>query len=195
VRHNVTHRSVERRNFEIAAVEKDQRYWKGYDVAGRFLVKVNPKRKALKAKANRHVVGVYLIRFRSRTNPVYAFLKIGITNDIKGRFDLDSHRYTTEIVATLYGLRRQEAVNIEKKLHGMFKVWSHIPRVPLMSKGNTECFEDQARVISRTMAVFSAFKAEMKRLGRYSSDGEQSPCKGKRGVSRPPAGTSLPAKH
>lgn len=155
------------RNMEMADIERRSgRFWRGYQPAQQFLVKVHPKAKGGKktvAKDGTERVTVYLLRFRSKTNPVYAFLKIGISNQMADRFGFDSHRYDVETVRLLRNLHRREAKQIEARLHQLFAEWSHAPRVALMSKGNTECFEDQIEIIDQTAIVFAAFKEELER--------------------------------
>ena len=160
-------RSKQRRDQEIADVEiRSGRFWRGYQPAQRFLVKVHPKAKGGKktvGKDGLERVTVYLLRFRSKTNPVYSFLKIGISNQMADRFGFDSHRYDVETVRLLRGLHRRDAKKIEARLHELFSEWSHIPRVALMSKGNSECFEDQVEIVDQTAIVFAAFNKELER--------------------------------
>jgi hypothetical protein len=151
-------RSAESRAADNAAVERNARFWRGYSPAGTFLTKVNPQPISTRDKRRRESVSIYLLRFRSKTNPTYSFLKIGITNHIKDRFGFDSHRYDVENIAMAHGFSRGEAKSAEAAMHDKFSEWSHKPQVPLMSKGNTECFIDDRGLQMRIVAEFHKLK-------------------------------------
>lgn len=131
-------------------------------------------------------VSVYLIRFTLIMNPYYRFLKVGISNDVRHRFDEDFLRYRQDTVARLNGLTRSRALQIEQRLHTLFSDKRHTPRIRLLSQGNTECFEDDPLIVKRVKGYFKGVK---KADRRRSSAVEQLPRKEKVGSSIPPGGT------
>lgn len=151
-------RSVESRAADNAAVERGARYWRGYSPGHSFVEKAHPKAVSSRDKSKPDKVAVYFMRFRSKTNPTYSFLKIGITNHLGDRFGFDSHRYDREKLAMAHDYSRQEAREIEKRLHKQFSEWSHSPQVPLMSKGDTECFVDDPALRGKILAEFVRLK-------------------------------------
>lgn len=58
------------------------------------------------------------------------------------RFDFDSHRFAHQTLAKIDGLSRARALEIEAGLLGKFSAYKHVPKISLMSKGNSECLDD-----------------------------------------------------
>jgi len=98
---------------------------------------------------------VYLVRFTSITNPTHTFLKVGVTNSLKERFELDCYRYTVKCIAASAKMTRREALKIERQLHGRFKEKGYVPEIKLLSKGNSECFLDDDEIIQDALKVLS----------------------------------------
>lgn len=102
---------------------------------------------------------VYLIRFSSRVSDEQPFLKIGITNNMGERFGFDYYRYDASTVDTVSGLKRSEALDIERRLHAMFAAKSYSPKLRLLSGGNTECFVDDDEIIKTVATLFELVRA------------------------------------
>jgi hypothetical protein len=110
-------------------------------------------------------VCVYLLRFISIRKPYYKFLKIGITNvRIGTRFAEDCYRYKLTPLGVLRGLKRNDALKIEKRLHSMFADAKHEPDPGLLSGGNTECFYDEEGIVRTTLRIFALFNIELERI-------------------------------
>jgi hypothetical protein len=83
---------------------------------------------------------VYVLQFTHKKTAL-TFLKIGITrNALSTRFEADLDRYTVNQLSILSGVKRSDALILEKTLHLLFKQQKFIPPIPLRSGGNTECF-------------------------------------------------------
>ncbi len=135
--------------------------WGGYrSSTSQFVEKVNPRfvRSEREIAASKGAkVTVYFIRFTSIQVPGYSFLKVGISN-MKGiRFDFDSHRFTHQTLATITGLARGRALEIEADILTKFSVHKHIPKISLMSKGNSECLEDSKELQAEIENEFRVF--------------------------------------
>ena len=107
----------------------------------------NVTRPRAKPKKPERSVSVYLLRFTSVPNPYHTFLKIGITNDLSARFELDLYRHTTTTLKIVKNLTRREALKVEGRLHRMFVNKSYTPTVKLLSGGNSECFVDDQEIM------------------------------------------------
>lgn len=117
-----------------------------------------------------NIVKVYLVRFRSKRNPFYSFIKIGISNSgTRIRFFEDLGRYDILQLGAIKSIQRNKALEIEKRLHQMFADMQHIPNPTLLCGGNTECFVNDEQMITKVLEIFSLFTKELKRIKRLNS--------------------------
>lgn len=168
--HRPTNPRKLKRFLENEAHAREARFWVGkIKTADRSLLHDQPVNGAARSATLRskgepkpeRSVFVYLIRFRSIMNPHYSFLKIGITNNMSERFELDSYRFKKQVLDSVGKMLRREALDVEVRLHRMFAERSHRPTMNLLSKGNSECFEDDASIIAATTNLFSLLRQEL----------------------------------
>lgn len=122
-----------------------------------------------KDKVQRRKVAVYLVKFTSKITDEQVFLKIGISNELPTRFDLDFYRYDRAILNRISDLTRKEALRVERQLHALFRAKSYVPKLKLLSRGNSECFVYDDEIISTVGTAFDLLREEKKRCCRSST--------------------------
>lgn len=156
---NLRIRSADERALLHDALASTSRYWKYKSSTAQMLERCQPvfkptKQKRRYGRRGQDLVCVYLVRFVSITSPTYGFLKVGITNEMD-RFAADSERYIHTVLNKRFCSSRKEALKIEANLHARYQHLTHKPRVPLLSGGNSECFEDNEVIVNDIVYVFS----------------------------------------
>lgn len=161
-----------RRRLDNDALEKDARFWKSKTIFSSSEI-FRPANKSAAAivdgKWERYQggsdVSVYLYRIKTKGHEE-EFLKIGITNSLAFRFELDVVRYKFNLQNSVDGLTRKEALEIERGLHEILSQWSYVPKFGFVSGGHTECFVDCDMVIETANKVFRLVEEEKELIGR-----------------------------
>lgn len=138
--------------------------------------------KAVKYRHQGKDVYVYLYRIEPRSYTGEAFLKIGITRSKGERFNQDFFRYKFDLLGFVSVPNRRDALKIERGLHRMFADMQYIPKLRLLSGGNSECFYYHDGIVERCLLAFKLFREEIDRIkghlkSRCSSKEEYSPRK------------------
>jgi hypothetical protein len=141
---------------------KEARYWSNYKTStSTFLSDCHPKFvKTEKEALRKPEYVVYLVRARYKAVGIaYSFLKVGISGQRSIRFDFDSHRYSFATLALINCESRKDARTIESSLLKKFVCKKHIPKINLLSGGNSECFLDDFETEDSLKAAFTALGA------------------------------------
>lgn len=194
-------KSVAQKQQESIPLERIERRALGlshqYKTADRLLIFDRPVNRSAKSvtkprakqKKPPRSVSVYLVRFTSVPNPYHSFLKIGITNNLPERFELDLYRHTCSHLNIVGKLTRREALKIEGRLHRMFVSKSYTPKVKLLSGGNSECFLEDQEIIDTVERVFAIVKNDLAGLAQSA---ERRTRNAQAGGSIPPPSTNSP---
>ena len=122
---------------------------------------IGPEPRRQRDKKGKRSVSVYLFRMKTKGHDE-VFLKIGISNSVSERFELDVVKYNLQLLCCVGGLTRREALSIEGRLHEMFSNLSYRPRFGFVSGGYTECFVDDEHIVEMTRNVFELVEDEKK---------------------------------
>ncbi len=154
---------------------RDARYWTGKVKTAERIGSLQPVNKqAFRGTTNKpgrtHIkviakpTIVYVVKFTWLADRSLTFLKIGITgNSVLTRFAADQGRYDVKIVHQATAPSRGAARSLESGLHVLFKGRSFRPPVPLLSRGNSECFSHSSDLEQRMRDLIESWHSSVGR--------------------------------
>lgn len=172
---NIPNPRKQRRRLENEFYAKDARFWTGKVRTAERIGSLQPVNKQAfrgvnTRKGRKHIkvvhkpTIVYVVRFTWRADRSLTFLKIGITgNTVLTRFSNDEGRYDLEIVHQAHARSRGDARSLETGLHTLFRGMAFRPPVPLLSRGNSECFSHSPELETRMRDLIESWHSSVGR--------------------------------